>query len=362
MSGTSRAEDLFAEFISDGEAAIDRFIAERRSEELFVDYKRSADDGNGIKLHHNDCANLAKAISGFGNSEGGLVVWGVTCQHDNDVGDVPTGTVPISNPKRFVSWLEGAASGCTLPPHSGVRHHAIEQPSGGKGYAVTYVPKSTLAPHQCIIGKYRSRYYLRAGSNFEHVPHGVLAGMFGRQPAASVSYRWDLSGGVTHDKNGPVVAISAPISTPYAQLQIWLVNNGVVMARELYASIRMAGPGGNSLWEPGKPTPRWQVHESIGAWYAVAEDGYKLAPSASVCALDMIISLKPPFDQDLWYEITLGCTGAPVQTIQQRISHTEIQEAYRLFIDSDRAKQAGIDLARRVFGTGDEQNVKNAEE
>lgn len=45
MAGTSRAEDLFAELIAGGETAIDRFIAEARSEELFIDYKKSADDG-----------------------------------------------------------------------------------------------------------------------------------------------------------------------------------------------------------------------------------------------------------------------------------------------------------------------------
>ncbi|MGI8744955.1 MAG: AlbA family DNA-binding domain-containing protein [Bryobacteraceae bacterium] len=147
MAGTSRAEDLFAELIAGGETAIDGFIAEARSEELFIDYKKSADDGNGSKLQHTDRGHLAKAISGFGNSEGGIIVWGVTCQHDAVVGGVPTGKVPISNPKQFVSWLEGAVSGCTLPPHGGVHHHAVEQASGGQGYAITYLPKSTLAPH-----------------------------------------------------------------------------------------------------------------------------------------------------------------------------------------------------------------------
>lgn len=358
MSGTSRAEDLFDEFKLDGEAVIDRFIAERRSEELFVDYKRSADDGTGIKLHHTDREHLAKAISGFGNSEGGLVVWGVTCQHDNDVGDVPTGKVPISNPKRFVSWLEGSVSGCTLPPHSGVCHYTIEQSSGGKGYVVTYVPKSTLAPHQCIIGKYCSRYYLRAGSNFEQVPHGVLAGMFGRQPAASVFYMWGLGGGVTPD----TTLSSRPPSTPCAWLQLWLANDGVVMARDLYANIHMDGPGENSQWVVGEPTLRWQSHESVGGWHAVTEDGYKLAPSASVRALNVVLYLQPPFTQDLWYEITLGCAGAPVQMVHRRVPHAEIEEAYSRFLGSDRARQAGSEFAQEVFGLRDEQNVKNAEE
>jgi len=90
-------------------------------------------NGAGTKLHHIDRGYLTKAISGLDNSEGGLIVWGVTCQHDDLVGDVPTGKVPISNPVRFISWLEGAVSGCTLPPHAGVRHHAVSRRAATKG-------------------------------------------------------------------------------------------------------------------------------------------------------------------------------------------------------------------------------------
>jgi hypothetical protein len=264
MPEKGRAEDLFAELTSDGEAAIDRFISERRSEELFIDYKKSADDGTGTKLHRADRGNLAKAVSGFGNSEGGLVVWGVTCQQDPVLGDVPTGKVSISNPKRFVSWLEGAMSGCTLPPHSLVRHHAIEELSGSRGYAVTLVPKSTLAPHQCIIEPYRYRYYLRAGSNFEHVPHGVLAGMFWRQPVPSVFHMWGLGGRMTPAYDGMRVGSTEPTETPYAWIQIMMVNNGVVMARDVYANFRMTGPGGKSEWRLRQPAAGWDVTESIG--------------------------------------------------------------------------------------------------
>lgn len=362
VTGASRAEDLFNELIADGEKAIDRFIEEGRSEELFSDYKRSADDGKGSKLHHTDRGHLAKAISGFGNSEGGIIVWGVTCQHDAVVGDVPTSKVPISNPKRFVSWLEAAVSGCTLPPHSGVRQHAVEQGSSNKGYAVTYVPKSTLAPHQCIIEPYRFRYYLRAGSNFEHVPHSVLAGMFGRQPVPNVFHMWGLRGSITPSYDGPERVSTGPTATPYAWLQIMLVNNGVVMARDLYVNIRMAGPGGDSKWGLPKWGPGWQVTGSIGGWHAVAEDGYKLAPSACIHALSIVLYLKPPFPQDLWYEITLGCSGAPVHILQRKIQHTGLDEAYGRFMSSDRGKQAGFELAQQIFSMGDEENVKNLEE
>jgi len=175
-----RAEELFDRISKQGVEAIDALISDRQSEELFLDFKRSADDGAGTKLHLNDRQNLAKAISGFGNSEGGIILWGIDCRNKPSIGDVAQAQVPIHNPKQFKSWLEGAISGCTVPAHKGVRHQEIELASE-KGFVITQVPMSFLAPHQCL---HDLRYYMRAGSDFSPVPHAVLAGMFGRRPQA----------------------------------------------------------------------------------------------------------------------------------------------------------------------------------
>jgi hypothetical protein len=184
-----RAEDLFERLKQRGEEESDQLIQDRH-EELFLDFKRSADSGAGRRFHDDDRQNLAKAISGFGNSEGGIIIWGVDCRDQGGSGDLPGKKLSIHNPQRFVSWLEGAVSGCTIPPHPGVSHHAIESKSDS-GFVITHVPKSALAPHQCIQG--RQNYFMRAGSNFEPVPHGVLAGLFGRPPQASLFHSWILS-------------------------------------------------------------------------------------------------------------------------------------------------------------------------
>jgi hypothetical protein len=105
-----RAEDIFKKIKDEGKRAIDEFIATRKSEELFLDFKRSADNGAGnvLNLNIKDRENLARAISGFGNSEGGVVIWGVYCSKDVDFADVATTKFPINNARRFESWLEGA--------------------------------------------------------------------------------------------------------------------------------------------------------------------------------------------------------------------------------------------------------------
>ncbi|MFQ6111613.1 MAG: helix-turn-helix domain-containing protein, partial [Nitrospinota bacterium] len=185
-----RAEDLFRRLSEQGEQAIDSLIVDRQSEELFLDFKRSADNGSGTRLHDNDRWNLAKAISGFGNSEGGVIVWGVDCRQHAKHGDVARAKVPIENPKRFLSWIEGVVSGCTVPAHPLVRHKAIEIPGKDTGFVITHIPKSYLAPHQCL--KPRLQYYIRAGSDFLPTPHAVLSALFGRHPQPFVFHMWTL--------------------------------------------------------------------------------------------------------------------------------------------------------------------------
>ncbi len=179
----ARDEDIFNKIIREGELAIDEFILTRKSEELFLDFKRSADHGSGTFLNQKDREKLAKAISGFGNSEGGVLIWGVDCSKDKDHADVAHTKFPIHNPKRFLSWLEGSVSGCTIPPHSRVQHHCIVKPGEDIGYVITLIPKSNHAPHQ-VVGSLK--YLIRAGSDFVPTPHSVLAGMFGRRPQPRV--------------------------------------------------------------------------------------------------------------------------------------------------------------------------------
>src|SRR5271155_4919954 len=142
-----RAEEIFARIVDQGEAALDEFIDARASEELFLDFKRSADHARGSALHQNDRSNLEKAVSGFGNSEGGVIVWGVDCSRNPAMGDVASAKMPIEQPTRYKSWLENATSGVTVPAHGGVRHHAVLI-ADDTGFVVTLIPMSHHAPHQ----------------------------------------------------------------------------------------------------------------------------------------------------------------------------------------------------------------------
>ena len=354
-----RAEDLLHRFRQDGEKLIDEFIANRSSEELFLDFKCSADGGEGVKLHFDDRANLAKAISGFGNSEGGVIIWGVKCRHDATLGDVPTGKCAIAHPERFVSWLENAVSGCTLPPHGGVKHHPLAAAEAGKGYVVTHIPKSSFAPHQCIVGKHKDRYFMRVGSSFGHVPHGVLEGMFGRRPTPSLDLRWrNCEVGIIQETRTDLALLNGDPSdsrTLSIQFDFVLVNSGRSIAQDLYFNCKAAMPNERcALKLHSKPREWLETYFDELTRQLYSPDSYKLAPSAKVSVANVWFLLNPPFERDLKYDATFGCDGSPVGAFSGNASGEELREFYNQVkggepLGGDRVQQLlGLD-PRQLF-------------
>jgi hypothetical protein len=87
----SRALELFKRIRAGGAAEVERMIDDEVVEELFLDYKRSSTVLPTRKLAEDDRKNFAKAVGGFANSEGGVIVWGVDCRQ-TDRGDVSFGS------------------------------------------------------------------------------------------------------------------------------------------------------------------------------------------------------------------------------------------------------------------------------
>ena len=295
-----RAEDLFEQLARDGEAALEHFIASRKSEELYLDFKRSSDNGSGRRLSDIDRNNLAKAISGFGNSEGGVVVWGIDCSGDSDGADVARASFLLSDTARFLSWLEGAVSGRTVPPHQGVRHHAITSGSGPSGYVVTLIPQSDAAPHQ-VVG--RMVYYIRAGSDFVPTPHAVLAGMFGRRPQPHVFHSF-VTGPASFDQG-----------TISCQLGIMIRNQGPGIATDLFVNVLVRSvPSGRCQLAFEHPDPdNWSgVFSFRRQMSLICRPEFRLPPESQAQPLLMKISLSPPFESPVDIKGLVGSgTGPP---------------------------------------------------
>ena len=243
----SRAEDIFEKLIYFGEDALDEFIRERQTEELFMDFKQASSNGkHGWSLSPDDRRNLAKCISGFGNSEGGVIVWGVECSRDVDVGDVAKAKIKVKNVHRFMSWVESAISGCTIPSHNKVRNHIICVDENGDGYLATYIPKSTIAPLMTTIGNH---IYIRSGSNNVPAPYAVIAGMFGRRPQPDIALKLENKTLEVLENDNEDVLYPHTIDIPpqkYVKItfDIMCENDSNAIARELYLTCTTENSGG----------------------------------------------------------------------------------------------------------------------
>jgi len=299
-----RCRELFNRIKLDGMPAIVQFIADRQSEELFLDFKRSSDNGSQPRLSPIDRGNFGKAISGFGNSEGGVLVWGVDCSRDADGADVAKSIIPIQNPERFVALLQHAVSGCTIPPHAEVEltHLSLDDKSG---LVIVLIPKSNFAPHQALPNRH---YYIRAGSDFVPTPHDVLSGMFGRRPQPDVFAHFLLS----HRDSSP--REPAPIALRI-KVEVAIHNKGPGIARDVF-SITVADkiPGPNCKVQFNVPDrAKWSGSWEFGNQVSIicAAD-YRLPPGANTIPVNILLDLQPPFSSDLAISGRVGSSGSPM--------------------------------------------------
>lgn len=219
----------FKSLAADGGTPEERFLAFCRSslgsiERVHFDFKQK-ERADITYLSDSDKGNLAKAVSGFANSGGGVLIWGLE--------DETLRAIPIHQVERFVSTLMTTAPMVTDPAVRNIDAFAIPaNQSDGSGYAVLYVPESDLPPHQIIIDKkeLKHRYYIRTGSNFQPASHVQIEDMFGRRPRPALRLDVDLRRDHVGGDRVRVMAI------------LGIANNGRGPARAPYLAFRVAPP------------------------------------------------------------------------------------------------------------------------
>src|SRR5689334_6385899 len=81
---------------------IERFIADGQEENLHLEFKTV---GSADLKRTEDKQNLAKCMSGFANSNGGIIIWGVQANKDTDGVDRATARQHIKPLRLFLSRL-----------------------------------------------------------------------------------------------------------------------------------------------------------------------------------------------------------------------------------------------------------------
>ena len=167
--------NLIETFENLGAEEIAEYVRVRQEENLHLDFKTVK---NSNLRGGEDKRILAKCLSGFANSGGGIIVWGVDARKNDQDIDCASALAEIAPIKRFLSRLNELTGEAVSPIVDGIRHKAIEM-TRNRGCAVTLVPEGQSGPYMAKLGE--DRYYKRSGDSFYRMEHFDLEDMFGRR-------------------------------------------------------------------------------------------------------------------------------------------------------------------------------------
>ena len=227
---TSRAEEFFRQIsgAADRAAFLDTLITAQKPESEILDYKA------GAKLQPSSIRPLwAKALSGFGNTEGGVVVFGIDCRRIDvpDANgivrklDVPRGPDLHPDPAALAQTLRDMLRDATESPAQGVQIEPIPDSAGG-GFVVCFVPNGNDKPYRSVAD---GVYYMRVQDGFMSMSRSFLRSLFfpRTKPRLKLTIRPNFSGG----KDGGQIDFHG-----------WLENTGTGTARDMIVRIKAKRP------------------------------------------------------------------------------------------------------------------------
>ena len=316
---TDNIEPIIEDIKKRGYIALEDIIARKESEKYFIDFKLTQkDDYSGQRaLFDSDKRNLARAISGFGNSEGGLIIWGIDASGSTD--DYAKSIKPITGVDNFKSLLESFVSLLTLPAHRTVESIVVKKSkTETHGIVITVVPKGNDRPYQ-NIGDYK--YYMRAGDSFVPVPHGVLQGMFGQTPQPNVFFMFNISKNPTIDSNKAMKW----------QAGLMAVNGGLGIGEDIYGFARVWTPGDNSkIAIEIVDKNNYDFYTAYGIEFSfMSKQGFRLGYEQRSQMMVINFWLLPPFTKKLYIDLLIGGRNQQVYRHKIERSAEDLEKIYK---------------------------------
>jgi hypothetical protein len=233
--------ELFERLRREGWAVVDEWLASQQEELLTLDFKQKRTPAVST-LEADDKATLAKAMSAFANTSGGVIVFGI--EASKVVSGQPDRVQAVRHIHQldvFQQAVDNALRQLTDPPIRGVELHRIEDPKNpGQGVLAVFVPQSDASPHRVVGSKseVNDRYYQRAGTSSTVMPHAMLAALFGKRPHPDV--RLTIALRIVR-QDGPRFALGA---------EFYLSNAGRGVARQpaVVFEDRIIDSSGTSFW------------------------------------------------------------------------------------------------------------------
>ena len=225
------ARSIWSELRGDegGWGLLEKWRANKQPETLHLDFKRGGWDGGDVR--GDDRKALAKALSAFSNTEGGVLVFGAATGKGKP--DTLESFEPIDRIEQYAERLRVYTQSLATPLIPGVQVTAIHSPAeSDRGVAVVFIPASDGGPHRTsgrCEGSVCDRYYIRSTTDTTVMPHSILEAMFGRRPP-------------------PVLRLA--LRHDGRNFSITIVNMGRGFARSPSVSLWMSRQDATGEWRP----------------------------------------------------------------------------------------------------------------
>ena len=281
---TSRASELFSQIKDGGIEFLRAFVEKQTVETHYLEFK-----GGRIQTDDKGCKEaFSEAVSGFANTEGGILVFGIRASRTKDPDnpsimiDTANAIESVDRPDAFQQRLRDRILEATIPPVSGVDFFALEDPGdAGKGFVVCYVPEGNDKPYRAALHSSKN-YMQRVDDRFVVIQHSLLRTMF--FPRLQSRLRVEIVPKVSSVESNIEIVFKGSIE-----------NCGVATARELWVVVRQNLRLRRQQMFSFKPREgmiqdgqAWEAFQSIhpGAkvpafWYALEQDAAIPIPIAT---------------------------------------------------------------------------------
>jgi len=153
--------------------AIQALVDAGEAEGLYLECKAPSSPS----LSREQKANLGRAVSGFANTVGGVIIWGVsTTRHAHSDLDILTQLEPLGSIASFSRQVANTIPSLTTPSISSAQSRILKTSSKEtRGLLITYIPQLRTGPVQSNSD---SLFYFRSGDEFVIAPYDLIRRLF----------------------------------------------------------------------------------------------------------------------------------------------------------------------------------------
>jgi hypothetical protein len=245
----SNAKNIYDQIIDEG--YILTHMVGQPLEDTWLDCKQKRNPNRG-KMDDDDKNNFAKSLSGFGNTDGGVLIFGVDARKVNNI-DVVQSIIPIKELLLFESELRDLESKIVQRALSGLEYKKIyTNQANDTGIIIIYIPEGNNPPYRSMRDK---EFYIRAGGNFVSSDVSFIENLMSKK------FKPDIEAQITID------ILNKPINTHqnnFFQVSFRLTNKGNSIAEHVLVEIKLLN-GSEAFYviEQGAVIPYERWRDSI---------------------------------------------------------------------------------------------------